>query len=231
MALTGTTNLMDALVEAGWAAGARVSEHPLIICCGHGRTGTTSLTLALQGLGLRAEHYTAETMALVRAAERSGADAVDWSAFEAMDAVLDAPVPSFYLELLRRFPRARVILTVREPRAWLRSHRGHYSKFTREQPAAVLPGAPLQLNRRSNTYYAPGMDASPNRLLDFGTNDPSDDQALRRYIGHNLEVMRTVPPDQLLVMDIAAGDGWDKLCAFLGRERPAGAFPHANASA
>ena len=38
--------------------------------------------------------------------------------------------------------------------------------------------------------------------------------------------MQDVPGERLLVMDITAGDGWDKLCAFLdlaARDEP---FPH-----
>ena len=44
---------------------------------------------------------------------------------------------------------------------------------------------PTQLNTVSNTYHRTGMDCSPNRMLDFGTNLPSDDQALKRYVAHN----------------------------------------------
>ena len=39
-----------------------------------------------------------------------------------------------------------------------------------------------------------------------------------------------MPHDRLLVMDIIAGDGWDKLCPFLGKPVPEAAFPHRNAT-
>ena len=45
-------------------------------------------------------------------------------------------------------------------------------------------------------------------------------QAIKRYVQHNRNVFDAVPRDKLLVMDIAAGDGWDELCAFLGLPRP-----------
>jgi hypothetical protein len=32
----------------------------------------------------------------------------------------------------------------------------------------------------------------------------------------------------LLIMDIAAGDGWDKLCPFVERDIPPMPFPHQN---
>lgn len=43
--------------------------------------------------------------------------------------MIDAPIPSFYLDLLEAFPNAKVILTVREPNSWLKSFRSHYNKF------------------------------------------------------------------------------------------------------
>ena len=32
----------------------------------------------------------------------------------------------------------------------------------------------------------------------------------------------------LVKMNLAEGDGWEKLCVFLGKETPATAFPHLN---
>ena len=45
----------------------------------------------------------------------------------------------------------------------------------------------------SNTYCTEQHVASPNRMLDFGTNHPSDRQALKRFVAHNLEVQAEVP--------------------------------------
>lgn len=38
-------------------------------------------------------------------------------------------------------------------------------------------------------------------------------------------------PEDLLIMDICAGDGWEKLCPFLGFEIPETPFPHLNTRA
>ena len=72
----------------------------------------------------------------------------------------------------------------------------------------------------TNTFCRAGMDVSPNRVLDFGTNCPSAAQSVKRYVQHNLDVIRSVPARQLLVLDITAGDGWPQLCAFLGVDPP-----------
>ena len=73
-----------------------VSQHPLIVCVGHGRTGTTSLARALEILGLRTAHYGRLTMELVRLGEGCGSRAIfDPEPFTGVDAVIDSPVPRF----------------------------------------------------------------------------------------------------------------------------------------
>ena len=51
-----------------------------------------------------------------------------------------------------------------------------------------------------------------------------------RYKNHNREVNEYFKdrPDDLLVMDVTAGDGWEKLCPFLGVDIPDIDFPPAN---
>ncbi|KAM3578426.1 hypothetical protein VKS41_009171 [Umbelopsis sp. WA50703] len=41
------------------------------------------------------------------------------------------------------------------------------------------------------------------------------------------EVKRTVPADKLLIFETGV-DGWDKLCSFLGKEKPDMPWPHIN---
>ena len=78
---------------------------------------------------------------------------------------------------MQAFPKAKFILTVREPNSWLASFRSHYNKFAEVEPSSVLPAdKALELNPVSNTFYAPSMSVSPNRMLDFGSNTPSDSQ-------------------------------------------------------
>ena len=49
----------------------------------------------------------------------------------------------------------------------------------------------------------------------------------KKYLDYNARVISEIPPDRLLVMDIPAGDGWEKLCPFLGVPIPDAPFPHA----
>ncbi len=51
---------------------------------------------------------------------------------------------------------------------------------------------------------------------------------IARLNAHNDEVKRTIAPDRLLVFEPA--QGWEPLCAFLGRPVPDEPFPHVNST-
>ena len=114
-----------------------------------------------------------------------------------VDAVLDTPVVDFYNEVLLSYPNAKVILTIREPHSWLRSQQKFYLYYSHSCRKWLAPW-----RRGSNLVY--------------GTECPSKEQAIKRYVQHNRNVWDSIPHDRLLVMDIPAGDGWEKLCPFLG---------------
>jgi hypothetical protein len=65
---------------------------------------------------------------------------------------------------------------------------------------------------------------------DAGCPEGNESTYIERYERHNREVLEYFRdrPDDLLVMDIPADAGWDKLCVFLGRDVPDEPFPHAN---
>jgi hypothetical protein len=72
----------------------------------------------------------------------------------------------------------------------------------------------------------------------FGEHaDPSSSDAAReawlvRYDAHNTAVREhfSACPDRLLVMNIADGDGWERLCSFLGMSVRRTPFPNKNSS-
>ncbi len=53
---------------------------------------------------------------------------------------------------------------------------------------------------------------------------------LKRYNDHNKEVVEYFKdrPNDFLIMDFSNGDGWEKLCPFLGCDIPKIDFPHVN---
>jgi hypothetical protein len=66
------------------------------------------------------------------------------------------------------------------------------------------------------------------RALAFGSWIPKEYVFKKRYLEHNSRVRREIPANRLLVLNVVAGEGWDKLCPFLGVPMPADPFPHMN---
>ena len=84
-----------------------------IFCIGLPKTGTTSLTQALDILGYSALHYPDNPIEQARN----------------YDAMSDSPVALHYKELDINYPGARFILTLRDESSWLRSLKEHQSKL------------------------------------------------------------------------------------------------------
>ena len=188
-----------------------------VIGAGLGRTGTMSLKLALERLGLTPCYHMHEIMAggpgaAARAAQwdaiTAGAPA-DWDAlFEGYRATVDWPACNYWRELRARWPRAKVILSLRrDAEAWFRSCQA--------------------------TIMAPGLPRPPfiDRLFaaKVGPDTADRDRVIAAYEAHNAEVMAAVPADELLVM--TPEDGWDRLCPFLGLPIPDEPYPATNSTA
>jgi hypothetical protein len=180
--------------------------HAKVFGIGLSRTGTTSLTEALRTLGYRAVHCPLSLIAL-----NSNGLELNTSIVERFDAFTDSPVARVYRELDTQFPGSKFILTTRSIDGWLGSIRRMRKSFTFLQ---LLPKV---------------------RQLTFdlcGTTSFSDESALREcFVRHGRNVRDHFGErlgKDLLVFDAAAGDGWDQLCRFLGRETPPVPYPHHN---
>ncbi len=102
------------------------------------------------------------------------------------------------------YPDARFILTLREPRSWLRSFANH--QMTRGR---LKPGSPWA-RFRDLRFLAPGETATGGNGL------YSIDQYLGYWLSHNVAVMRAVPPERLLVVRTERlDDEIARLAAFL----------------
>jgi len=173
----------------------------MIFGIGLSKTGTTSLFAALARLGYRSGTY--------RHMRILGIE--DWIAgdftldhLSGFDALTDLPLATYYLQLDRRYPSSKFILTVRAIDSWLESARVHFSR-----PPASSFGRDLRLA----TYGVTGFNRDR-----FRTVYESHVEGVCRHF-------RTRPAD-LLVLDIVAGDGWEKLCRFLDRPIPDEPFPN-----
>lgn len=64
-------------------------------------------------------------------------------------------------------------------------------------------------------------------LTDWASGNYRDRRALRRgFLAHNAHIRAVVPPNNLL--DFTPQQGWEPLCAFLGKEVPEVPFPRVN---
>ena len=176
---------------------------PKIFGIGFHKTGTSSLGAALELLGRR-------VCGPVGYLKPDIAQTLRETAFELLDdhdAFEDNPWPLLYQELDEECPDSRFILTVRASHSWIRSIVRHF-----------------------------GGASTPMRELIYGPGrgDPEDNEAhyVACYERHNAAVKAYFKGRRdLLVMDLAAGHGWDELCGFLGQPRPHVAFPHINEAA
>lgn len=193
-----------------------------VIGAGQGRTGTSSLKLALEQLGFGPCHHMSEIIAHPEQTtqwERVFDDApVDWEdVFRGYRSAVDAPTCWVYRELAERYPKAKVILTVREPESWWRSSQATVmSPEIRE--AQQNTGHPMAKLREKIAGFRARRGLSP-RTTDH-------DGAIAEFHRHNNEVRQTIAPDRLLTYD--AKEGWAPLCAFLNVPIPQTPFPHAN---
>jgi hypothetical protein len=187
-----------------------------VIGAGFGRTGTMSLKLALEQLGLGPCHHMAEvfahpeTIPLWTAAADGQAD---WDRiFQGYRSAVDWPTATFYEELAARYPDAKVILTEREPESWFRSTQAtifaHDFPEATDDPWTVMVGKVVS-------------DLFERKLHDRA-------KVLAVYHAHNARVREVIPPERLLVYEVA--QGWGPLCEFLGVAAPEGAMPKVNST-
>jgi len=164
---------------------------------GFHKTGTTSLEFALRELGYSV----------------TGPNGVDdpdiatnalplaYRLAEQFDAFQDNPWPVVYKELDERYPGSRFILTLRPTEPWIRSVLGHF-----------------------------GRETTPMREWIYGAGCPEghEEVYISRYEAHSREVLDYFRerPDDLLRLRLTEGEGWEKLCPFLGKDIPSVPFPH-----
>lgn len=195
-----------------------------VISAGLSRTGTSSLHAALELLGFRGIHHDGGRLDDVI----SGANQEpDFRRFDDVDTVGDLPYSAFYRELAEAYPQSKVVLTVRDIDDWWKSVARLFNVI------APVPEHPRFAHRIARRFGLPGenpADAWRRQLrnLVYGSSVASEFLYKKKFAEHNALVQAAIPSERLLVMDVCAGEGWEKLCPFLGVNIPNTPFPHAN---
>ena len=125
---------------------------------------------------------------------------VDWDTlFAGYRATVDVPGCMFYRELLKKYPEAKVILTVRDPERWYDSAR-QTLYFARN----ALPRWAAMLNPRMRDFQR-----MIGRLWDGMFRGRFEDRAfaIDAFNRHNEQVRQDVPADRLLVYESPPGLG------------------------
>lgn len=193
-----------------------------VIGAGLGRTGTRALKEALEQLGFAPCYHMMEVFAHPEDDEvwlrAVNGEAVDWEAFlGGYRSSVDWPACHFYRQLAAHCPRAKVILSLRDPKAWY----GSISKTIFEVMRDIERGDRQMSDTHSRLLQ---------RLMEDTFQSRYDEQhAIAAYERHNAEVKRAISPERLLIFDVA--QGWEPLCQFLDAPVPKTAFPHMNTTA
>lgn len=190
-----------------------------VIGVGVGRTGTYSLKLAIEQLGLGPCHHMEVVLHNMPIQVPLWAAAVggraDWQAiYKGYESAVDWPTAGFFRELNAAYPSARFILTHRSPDSWVQSFSETIYKLLGSKDAAPKELQPL-------------LDMVTGVIAKTGFPNGLDEAALARaFVAHNDAVMATIPAHRLLVYQVK--DGWGPLCDFLGVPTPADPFPRTN---
>jgi hypothetical protein len=175
-----------------------------VICVGLPRTGTASLASALEILGYRTLHRAILEMGREFGDETISADTFR-GVYDAWDAVMEA---RWWRPLLNAYPKAAVILTLRDVLPWFTSLREHM----RAVPAHRVTFAQI-------AWY----DL-------FGCGEPIRATCIERYKLHEIAV-RAFCRDHsrsLLIFDSTRAGQWHRLCPFLGQPLPDAPYPWKN---
>jgi Sulfotransferase domain len=204
-----------------------------VIGVGLPRTATLTQKVALEMLGFGPCYHMVNVLAdlkLVPLWRDALEGRPDWERiFDGFEATVDWPGGFFYRELARRYPDAKLVLSVRDPEAWERSMRSTvWGVYHGDSLIRHLSSAAAAVDPEWQAYLElmNGMLWEGRGTL--ATRHQDHDGLIDATRGHTDAVRQAIAPERLLVWD--ATEGWDPLCAFLGVDVPAAPLPRLNDS-
>ncbi|KAF7311782.1 hypothetical protein MIND_00188700 [Mycena indigotica] len=231
---TGTSSLRKALELLGYTFHPKESATEMGLSTTERRTWSRAIDAKMYGRGRRfAKEDWDELLGVA-----SGTTAV----------IADLPHLIFSSELIDAYPHAKIILTTRKARNWWKSYSTMVEILL--APVARFPFV-LPWNQRS-VLSKRNFNVKALRAI-FGHPQPNPEQARKRYEKHYESIRRLLPnvkPEgAYIALDSAAalgakdpavnlnefhqrrleyrvGEGWARLCAFLGKDAPAEEFPY-----
>ncbi len=124
------------------------------------------------------------------------------------DAMADVPVLPWFDVFALEFPDAKFVLTWREEVSWLDSCERHWTTHAKNRTRVTG-------RMRQRIFGTRIFDKEVFRDIGISHN-----QRIRNFFKDS--------PERLLELNICNGEGWDKLCPFLGVQKPDESFPWEN---
>jgi hypothetical protein len=178
------------------------------LCAGLSRTGTLSLCKAFELLELKSIHWEPKRMRDIITGKNQ---TPNFKIYDDVDVVTDLPASYFYKEIAQAYPECKMILTVRNSESWFSSMKRHYEQN-------------IPVNLKDNPEML--EEAKITQKYVYGSESLSKFLYIKKFEDHNRHVVLDFP--NCLVMNITAGDGWKKLCEFIGKPIPQIPFPKEN---
>jgi len=207
---------------------AKIAGKPKIFGIGNNKTGTTSLKTAMDELGFVIGYQREAEKMMEDWAKRDFNRIVEYCKFAQFFQDVPFSRPYTYVVLDHEFPGSKFILTVRDsPNQWYNSltkyHARKYGKDGRiptkedlQQATYVEKGWKWRINRMS--YKTPEDDPFNKEILLHYYNDYNKN--VKEYFRHR--------PDDLLVLNVAEENAYQKLCDFLAIKPIGDSFPWKN---
>jgi len=139
----------------------------------------------------------------------------DWEAiYKGYNSAVDWPTAAFFRELVRSYPSAKFVLTMRTPESWAESFSETIYKALAGRanaPQEAQAWLEMVVGVVAKTGFPEGLDVA-------GLTEA--------FTAHADAVRSTIPAEQLLVYQVK--DGWEPLCDFLHLPIPDQPFPRTN---
>jgi hypothetical protein len=204
-----------------------------IIGAGLPRTGTNTLKESLERLGYAKTYHMKELLVhpenLHYWLSLKDTSVTKWDElYSGFQATVDFPGYPWYKEHMKKYPDAKVILTVRPFEEWYTSV---YSTIWQAGPQTL----PQKLKMMSKLLFNPRLRSvikcvkfAKGMIFNVHLEGKFQDKkfAEKVFNKHIEDVKAFVPANKLLIYDVR--DGWGPLCKFLNMPEPKEPLPHLN---
>jgi len=185
-------------------------DAPKVFAIGLSRTGTSSLHAGLHQLGYQSVHWL----------NPISYDLIQPKDFLHFDAFSDICVSHQFEWLFHTYPNSKFIYTTRDVQGWGVSVQSHYERMH-------MNGALHSL--RAPAYKSRFRNAGGEMDNNLYARHDSWENAYRAFDSRVRSFFDGMRNDRFLELAIVNGEGWDKLCPFLGHAIPEKDFPYLNA--